>query len=62
MISQYLANKNVEPIFLCGDSLEILKSLPNSCVDMAMTSPPYWRKREYDISECVGMEKNMRII
>jgi DNA modification methylase len=26
-------------------------------MDMAITSPPYWGKREYEIEECIGFEK-----
>lgn len=31
----------------CGDALEVLKNLPDSSIDMCMTSPPYWGHREY---------------
>ncbi len=34
---------------LCGDSLDVLKTLPTASVDMCMTSPPYWGHREYDV-------------
>jgi DNA modification methylase len=27
---------------ICGDSLEVLKTFPDECVDMVITSPPYW--------------------
>lgn len=30
-----------------GDALAILKALPKDAIDCVMTSPPYWRKREY---------------
>ena len=30
-----------------GDALEILKQLPDACVDSVMTSPPYWSLRDY---------------
>lgn len=26
---------------ICGDSLKIMKKMPNSCIDLAVTSPPY---------------------
>ena len=35
------------PIFLCGDSLKVLKTLPADSIDCAMTSPPYWGQRDY---------------
>lgn len=30
-----------------GDSLEVLKTFPSECVDMIITSPPYWNLRQY---------------
>lgn len=30
-----------EDSIVCGDSLEVLQSLPDNCIDMAITSPPY---------------------
>jgi DNA modification methylase len=41
---------------LCGDALDILKTLPSASVDMCMTSPPYWGHREYEVSG-IGQEK-----
>lgn len=31
---------------ICGDSLETLKSFPNECIDLIVTSPPYADKRK----------------
>lgn len=39
----------------CGDARAVLRSLPTGCVDMCMTSPPYWGHREYD-SAGIGQE------
>jgi site-specific DNA-methyltransferase (adenine-specific) len=33
---------------LCGDSAQILKTLPDNLVDLTVTSPPYDNRREYD--------------
>ena len=33
---------------VCGDSLEVLKNMPNNCIDIVMTSPPYNFGLEYD--------------
>ena len=30
-----------------GDVLKVLKQFPDACVDCVMTSPPYWRLRDY---------------
>ncbi len=43
------------PLLLNGDALAVLKSLPDACIDCAMTSPPYWAKREYD-NGGIGLE------
>jgi site-specific DNA-methyltransferase (adenine-specific) len=32
---------------LCGDSLVLLSSLPSGTVDLVLTSPPYFRQRDY---------------
>jgi len=57
MISQYISNGNIEPFFICGDSYDILQSFPDESIDMAITSPPYWGKREYENEESIGLEK-----
>ena len=55
-ISNYLASKQKLPLFLAGDSLLVLKSLPDECIDCVMTSPPYWGKRQYE-NAGIGLEK-----
>lgn len=32
-----------------GDALEVLKSMPGECVQICVTSPPYWGLRDYDL-------------
>lgn len=27
--------------FICGDSLEVMRSMPSECIDLVVTSPPY---------------------
>ncbi|MDR0376496.1 MAG: site-specific DNA-methyltransferase [Spirochaetaceae bacterium] len=34
--------------FITGDALEVLRTLPDNTIDCVITSPPYWRLREYD--------------
>ena len=34
--------------FLLGDALEVLRTLPDNTIDCVITSPPYWKLREYD--------------
>ena len=37
-----------------GNSLEILKTLPDESVQMCVTSPPYWGLRNYTVCQCRG--------
>jgi DNA modification methylase len=32
---------------ICGDAAEVLSGFPDSCIDMVMTSPPYWNAVDY---------------
>ena len=34
---------------ICGDSLEIMKGMPDKCVDLVVTDPPYGVKLGYDV-------------
>jgi len=33
---------------ICGDSADLLKSIPTNSIDLVITSPPYFQQREYD--------------
>jgi len=55
----YRADGTTAPLLLHGDALEVLKALPSDSVDFAMTSPPYWGKREYE-SGGIGLEPDYR--
>ena len=37
-----------------GDSLEVLKCLPDKSVNCCVTSPPYWSLRDYGIEPVMG--------
>jgi DNA modification methylase len=65
---EYLKNDQLLPLFLTGNALEILQTVPNECIDCCITSPPYWSKRQYD-NGGIGMEntfpeylENLRMI
>jgi site-specific DNA-methyltransferase (adenine-specific) len=58
-VCAYLANTRLRPLLLLGDARETLRELPDACVDCAMTSPPYWGKREYP-GESIGLERDYR--
>jgi len=32
---------------VCGDCLDVMAEMPDGCVDLIVTSPPYWNQREY---------------
>lgn len=40
-----------------GDALTILKQLPSESVQCVVTSPPYWRLRDYGVDRQIGLEK-----
>ncbi|WP_135604105.1 site-specific DNA-methyltransferase [Methanococcoides sp. NM1] len=43
-------------IIECGDSLELIKDIPLECIDLLVTSPPYWAKRVYNYHGELGLE------
>ena len=46
-VAAYLSSTERSPLFLRGEATAVLGSLPASCFDCAMTSPPYWGQRAY---------------
>jgi DNA modification methylase len=42
---------------IIGDSLTVLKTLPDELVDCVVTSPPYWGLRDYGVEGQIGLEK-----
>ncbi len=55
----YQSNPTKTPLLLEGDAVEVLRDLPDNCIDFAMTSPPYWGKREYE-NGGIGLEDDYR--
>lgn len=43
-----------------GNSLEVLKTLPDASIDCCVTSPPYWGLRNYEHPEQLGNEKHFQ--
>ncbi len=39
-----------------GDALKILKELPDKTVQCCVTSPPYWKLKDYGVRGQIGME------
>ena len=56
---EFHKSKSLGPLLLNGDALQVLRSLPEACIDMVMTSPPYWGKREYH-GGGIGLEEDYR--
>lgn len=44
----------------CGDVLAELRKLPRRCAQAVITSPPYWRLRDYGFEGQLGLEKTPR--
>jgi len=42
---------------LQGNTLDILKKLPDECIDCAITSPPYFGLRDYGEETKMGQPK-----
>lgn len=57
IINDYIRNEEKKPLLLTGDSLLILQQIPDNSIDCCMTSPPYWKKREY-ANGGIGLEDN----
>lgn len=45
-------------MILHGDALTMLRTLPTESVNMTITSPPYWRLRDYHVAGQLGLEKS----
>lgn len=43
---------------VCGDALEVLKAIPSDAIDLVITSPPYYRQRDYH-EKALGNEKSL---
>ena len=55
----YTTGSGIAPLFMQGDALRVLGELPDDSIDCAMTSPPYWGKREYE-NGGIGLESDYR--
>jgi site-specific DNA-methyltransferase (adenine-specific) len=49
-----------DSLILEGDSLNILRLLPSGSVQCAITSPPYWGLRDYNINGQIGLEVSLQ--
>ena len=56
-IPAFFSGTSLDPLFLVGNAVDILRSFPDSSIDMCMTSPPYWGQRQYS-EEGIGLENS----
>lgn len=54
-IADYITSDSLDPLFIAGDSIDVLQGIPTESIDCCMTSPPYWGKREY-LNGGIGLE------
>lgn len=54
MTDQKIHNENA---ILCGDSRQVLSSLPDDSVHCIVTSPPYYQQRDYSTQIQIGNEE-----
>lgn len=50
-----------ESVIYCGDALTALARLPDKSVQCAVTSPPYWGLRDYNIPDQIGLEPSLHL-
>ena len=55
-VQQYVRTGRFAPLFIQGDALDVLRRCTSGLFDFAMTSPPYWGKREYH-NGGIGLER-----
>jgi DNA modification methylase len=41
--------ENITNTIINGDCIEVMKSLPEGCIDLVVTSPPYSAGIKYDV-------------
>ncbi len=41
---------------ICADALDGLRTLPDGCISMCVTSPPYYGLRDYGVADQIGTE------
>lgn len=57
-ISQPIANRQQNTTVYIGDVNKVLELLPNDIIDCVVTSPPYWKQRNYKHPKQIGQENS----
>jgi site-specific DNA-methyltransferase (adenine-specific) len=55
--SRLNVNKMASHEVLEGEAEQVLSQLPGKCFNVSVTSPPYWRKRDYGHRDQLGRER-----
>ena len=50
-----------ESAMITGDALDVLKKIPDSCIQTIITSPPYWSLRDYGIRGQIGLTEDIDV-
>ncbi len=48
-----------DSILFEGDALTVLRRLPSNSIQCAVTSPPYWGLRDYNIPDQIGLQETL---
>lgn len=56
-ITEYISLNDNFPLFIQGNSLEVLRGFESETIDCCITSPPYWQKRQYE-NGGIGLEES----
>jgi len=60
-VQRFLAGQSSLPyLFIAGSATDSLQHIPSESIDTVITSPPYWKQREYADSDCIGGEPTIR--
>lgn len=44
---------------ICGDNVEVMRQMPDNCIDLTVTSPPYDNLRDYFLDKFVVWRYNL---
>ena len=50
--------KTTKPVLLLGNVIDMLKKIPSESISCIVTSPPYWKLRDYYVEDQIGQEKS----
>jgi len=51
---------NILNTIIQGNTLEVLKNIPDNSINMVITSPPYWGLKDYGMQGQLGLERTFK--